>query len=105
MMTYPWDLYLMAGMYLLAGSMHFVFPKAYLRIMPRYLPQPRALVYLSGIAEIVLGVGLCFSNTKDYAIWGIILMLAIFLLVHINMLRGKKEAAGIPKWVLRFSKR
>lgn len=99
-MIYPWDLYLMASMYLLAGIMHFVYPKAYLRIMPRYLPNHKGLVFWSGIAEIVLGIALCFPLTKNWAIYGIILMLAIFLLVHFYMLSGKKASAGIPKWVL-----
>ena len=99
-MIYPWGLYLMAGMYALAGSLHFIYPQAYLRIMPKYLPAPKALVYWSGVAEIVLGTGLCFPETKNLAIYGIILMLAVFLIVHFNMLQGKKESAGIPKWIL-----
>ena len=90
----------MAGMYVLAGTLHFIFPKAYLRIMPRYLPAPKSLVLWSGVAEIILGLALCFPPTKNWAIWGIILMLATFLMVHFYMLKGKKEAAGIPKWIL-----
>lgn len=96
----PWHLYLMAAMYIFAGAMHFVKPKAYLRIMPRYLPNHDLLVALSGIAEIVLGIGLCFPATKDISIYGIILMLAVFLLVHFYMLSGEKASAGIPKWIL-----
>lgn len=99
-MGYPWHLYLMAGMYVVAGVMHFIFPKAYMRIMPRYLPNPKFLVYLSGIAEILLGIGLCFSETKDLSIYGIILMLLVFLWVHFYMLSSKKASAGIPKWFL-----
>ncbi len=68
--------------------------------MPRYLPNHKALVYLSGIAEILLGLALCFSETKNLAIYGIITMLAIFLLVHFYMISGEKASAGIPKWVL-----
>lgn len=90
----------MAAMYILAGIMHFIKPKAYLRIMPRYLPNPKALVFWSGVAEIVLGVALCFSLTKNVAIWGIIAMLAVFLLVHFYMLSGEKASAGVPKWIL-----
>ena len=71
-----------------------------MRIMPKYLPNHRSLVYLSGVAEIVLGIGFYFSETKDFAVYGIISMLAVFLLVHFYMLSGKKAAAGIPKWVL-----
>lgn len=96
----PWHLYLMAAMYIFAGLMHFVKPKAYLRIMPRYLPNPKFLVTLSGIAEVLLGIGLCFSATKELSLYGIILMLAVFLLVHFYMLSGEKASAGIPKWLL-----
>ncbi len=99
-MIYPWHLYLMAGMYVLAGCMHFVFPRAYLRIMPRYLPVHKSLVLWSGIAEIALGIALCFPTTKNWAIWGIIVMLIFFLTVHFYMLQGEKEAAGVPKWIL-----
>ena len=99
-MNYPWHLYLMAAIYILAGTLHFIKPKIYLRIMPRYLPFPKSLVFLSGLAEIVLGIGLCFKETKNFAIYMIILMLAIFLLVHFYMLSSDKAAAGFPKWAL-----
>ncbi len=99
-MTYPWHLYLMAAMYVFAGLFHFIKPKLYTRIMPRYLPNHLLLVYLSGIAEIALGVALCFPETKNLAIYGIILMLLIFLLVHFYMLSSEKAGAGLPQWIL-----
>jgi len=68
--------------------------------MPRYLPKHKLLVSLSGMAEILLGLGLCFPSTKNTAVTGIILMLTVFLLVHFYMLKGKKEGAGIAKWIL-----
>jgi uncharacterized membrane protein len=90
----------MAGMYILAGIFHFVKPKIYMRIMPQYLPNHRAMVYLSGVAEIALGIGLCFALTKTLAIYGIIVMLVVFLLVHFYMLSNEKAGAGVPTWVL-----
>lgn len=99
-MTFPWHLYLMAAVYIFAGIMHFIKPKAYLRIMPRYIPQPKLMVSLSGIAEILLGIGLCVPALKNLSIYGIIAMLIVFLLVHIYMLSGEKASAGIPKWIL-----
>lgn len=99
-MTNPWHIYLMALLYVVAGLMHFIKPKLYLRIMPRYLAYPKALVFLSGLAEIVLGVGLCFKVTKTYAIYGIVAMLLVFLMVHFYMLSSKKAGAGFPKWLL-----
>ncbi|MGB5646540.1 MAG: DoxX family protein [Muriicola sp.] len=99
-MNEVWHLYAMAAMYCVGGIFHFVKPKAYMRIMPNYLPNHRELVYASGVAEIVLGIGLCIPQLKNVAIIGIILMLAIFLLVHFYMLKGEKEGAGVPKWIL-----
>lgn len=99
-METPWHLYLMAFMYVIAGLVHFIKPRMYERIMPRYLPAHRLLVYLSGAAEIILGVGLLFEQTRTAAIYGIILMLIIFLLVHFYMLSSKKAGAGIPRWAL-----
>ena len=99
-MKFPWHLYLMAGMYIFAGLMHFVKPKAYMRIMPQYLPSHKLLVYLSGVAEILLGIGLCIPLLKNVSIYGIIVMLAVFLLVHFYMLSGEKASAGVPKWIL-----
>lgn len=99
-MTLPWHLYLMAGMYIFAGMMHFIKPKAYMRIMPRYIPNHRPLVYLSGLAEILLGIGLLFEQTRVIAIWGIITMLIVFFLVHFYMLSSDKAGMGLPKWLL-----
>ncbi|WP_081211395.1 DoxX family protein [Salegentibacter sediminis] len=99
-MNYPWHLYAMALMYILAGVLHFLKPKMYMRIMPRYLPKHKSLVYLSGFAEIILGLGLFFPATKDIAIYGLILMLILFFSVHFYMLSSTKAGAGIPKWAL-----
>jgi uncharacterized membrane protein len=99
-MNEPFGLYIMAAMYVLAGLIHFIKPKMYMRIMPNYLPNHKALVYLSGIAEIMLGIGLCFSVLKVVSIYGIITMLAVFLMVHFYMLSSEKASAGIPKWLL-----
>lgn len=99
-MTYPLHLYVMSAIYIVAGIMHFIKPKVYLRIMPRYLPFHKQLVFLSGIAEVALGIGLLFAPTRNIALYGIIAMLAVFLLVHFYMLSSEKAAAGFPKWVL-----
>ncbi len=95
-----WHLYIMAVMYAAAGVMHFIKPKIYMRVMPRYLPNHKLLVYLSGIAEIILGIALCFTVLKGFAIYGIIAMLIVFLLVHFYMLSGENASTGIPKWIL-----
>ena len=99
-MIYPWHLYLMAIVYFIAGLMHFIKPGIYIRIMPRYLPNHKLLVYLSGIFEILLGISICIPSLKNIAIYGIISMLLVFLLVHFYMLSNKKASSGIPNWIL-----
>ena len=95
-----WDLILMAAMYVFAGGMHFIKPKAYIKVMPNYIKPRRFLVLLSGCFEILLGIGLLFEETRHLAAIGIILMLIVFLIVHFNMLRGEKFSAGVPRWIL-----
>lgn len=99
-MNYPWHLYLMALIYVIAGIMHFVRPKMYMRILPGYLPGHKLLVIISGIAEIVTGIALCFSVTKNLAIYAIIAMLIFFLPAHFHMFFNKKASMDIAKWVL-----
>jgi uncharacterized membrane protein len=71
--------YLMGGIYVIAGIMHFVAPESYVQIVPPYLPAPMALVYLSGVAEAALGLGMFHSRTRPYAAWGLIaLLVAVF---------------------------
>jgi uncharacterized membrane protein len=65
--------------YIGAGVNHFVNPDFYLRIMPPYLNYHLPLVYISGVAEIVLGVMLLIPQFTRKAAWGIILLLiAVF---------------------------
>ena len=63
-----------------AGVMHFVTPDFYLAIMPDYLPWHLGLVYLSGVAEIVLGAAVFVPDPKwrGLAGWGLV---ALFVAV------------------------
>lgn len=73
------SLYLMAGLYVLAGINHFIMPNIYLKITPPWVPQPEKINGLVGLAEIVLGILLLFPETRSPAAWGIILLLiAVF---------------------------
>jgi uncharacterized membrane protein len=98
-------LYAMAAFYIAAGVNHFRSPDFYVAIMPPYLPWHLELVYLSGIAEIVCGVGLLIPRTRVLAAWATIaLLIAIFPAnIHVALndvpLAGRSEGAGIWNWV------
>ena len=69
---------LLGVLFIVAGSLHFLFPAPYLRIMPPYLPWPRFLVAFSGSCEMGLGVGM-FTRFSRWAAWGLIaLLIAVF---------------------------
>jgi len=54
-------------LFVVTGTLHFVTPKTYIAMMPRYLPAHRELVYASGVAEIAGGVGLMHPRTRVWA--------------------------------------
>ena len=69
----------MGAMYAVAGATHFLAPDSFARAVPPEFPRPRALVYLSGTAEVVLGIGLQFDRTRRASAWGIVaLLIAVF---------------------------
>jgi len=71
--------YLLAIFMIVAGTMHFLNTEFYLKIMPPYLPLPKELVLLSGVAEVLLGVLLLVPQTSRLAAWGIVaLLIAVF---------------------------
>lgn len=92
-------LYLMSFLYIIAGINHFIKPKFYLAIMPPYIPAHELMVLLSGIAEVVLGIGLLFPLTRALAAWGIILLLLAVLPANVYMITSEKFSK-IPTWIL-----
>ena len=71
--------YALCSRMMVAGILHFVMPKFYLKIMPKYLPKPYELVILSGIAEMICGLLLLFPVTQSFAAYATIaLLIAVF---------------------------
>ena len=83
----PLSLLVTAGLFAVAGVLHFVIPKFYLAIMPAWLPSPLLLVQLSGVFEIVGAVGLLLPSARTLAAVGLILLLMAVLPANVEMLR------------------
>jgi uncharacterized membrane protein len=84
------SLYLMAFFYAFAGIYHFVNPKFFLKIMPPYVPFHKEMVLISGMAELLLGIGLIFSKTQSIAVVGIILLLIAVFPANVYMAHAPK---------------
>ena len=83
-----------------AGVMHFVRPEGFEEIVPPALPQKKALVYLSGLAEIVGGIGLLFRKTRKAAGWGLVALLVAVFPANVYMAVSGRFAHLAPQWVL-----
>jgi uncharacterized membrane protein len=57
---------------IVAGVLHFVIPQYYMLIMPAYLPWHLALVLISGVFELGLGLALFVPRLRSLAGWGLI---------------------------------
>ncbi len=82
-----------------AGINHFRVPAAYLTIMPPYLPAPLLLVYLSGAAEIIGGLGVCYPPTRRAAGWGLLLLLLAVFPANIQAAQSGVPGADVPTWI------
>jgi uncharacterized membrane protein len=86
---------ILAIFFIVAGSLHFVIPHMYLKIVPPYLPAPLALVRISGAAEILGGIGLLLPSTRYAAAWGLVALLIAVLPANIYMATAHLNAPGI----------
>lgn len=62
-----------------AGVLHLLRPEMFVKIVPDWLPAPRALVLVSGVCEMAGGLGLLAPRTRKAAGWGLAaLFIAVF---------------------------
>lgn len=94
---------LAAAFFVGAGSLHFIRPEFYLKIMPPYIPWHLAMVRASGFFEIAGGIGLLVPQTRRTAAWGLVaLLIAVFpanLYMATNPIEaGAASIAPILRW-------
>jgi len=89
-------LYLMGPLYVVAGVLHFVVPELYVQIVPPVLPAALALVYLSGLAEVAVGVGLLIPRTRRYAAWATVALLVAIFPANVYMATSGVVVEGMP---------
>jgi len=89
-------LYVMGPAYIVAGILHFVVPELYVQIVPPTLPFRLELVYLSGIAEVLVGVGVLVPRTRRIAAWGTVALLVAIFPANIYMATQGVVIEGAP---------
>ena len=58
-----------AAMLVGVGLTHFVAPRFFERIVPRWFPRPRAAVLWSGVAEVTSGALIALPRTRRLGAW------------------------------------
>ena len=61
----------LAFAYAVVGVVHLKSPEGFLPIMPDWVPQPRAVVLATGVAEIAGAIGLMIPQLRRWAGWGL----------------------------------
>jgi uncharacterized membrane protein len=86
----------------LAGLNHFRVPDVYVAMMPEALPWPLELVYISGVFEVLGGLGLILPRTRRAAGWGLIALLIAVFPANINMAVNQLPLGDqvVPAWAL-----
>ncbi len=85
--------------FLLGGIAHFVFTEAEMRIVPPYVPCPRAVVLVSGVFELLGAAGLLWRPTRRFAGLGLFALTILVTPAHLYMLQ-RPELFDVPYWAL-----
>jgi uncharacterized membrane protein len=92
---------LLAAFFIGSGVNHFVMPRAYQQIMPpRLRGEAKRLVEVSGVAEVLGGVGVLLPSTRRPAGVGLIALLAAVFPANLYMASEPERFQRIPRWAL-----
>ncbi len=81
--------WLLAATVVGSGTLHFIRPEVFIKIVPDWLPAPRALVLVSGFFEILGGLGLLLPRTRRVAGWGLMALFAAVFPANVTMATHK----------------
>jgi uncharacterized membrane protein len=85
--------------FFLGGIAHFVATRLEMSIVPPSLPDPRALVLVSGACELLGAFGLLFAATRRWAGAGLFALTIAVTPANVYMLQHA-ERFDVPYWLL-----
>jgi uncharacterized membrane protein len=85
--------------FFIGGIAHFALTDAEIRLVPDYIPWPRAAVLVSGVLELIGAAGLLHPATRRLAGWLLFAVTLGVTPVHIDMLQHA-DRWPVPYWLL-----
>lgn len=86
--------------FFIGGIAHFVATETEMKIVPLYIPWPRAAVLVSGVFELLGAAGLWLRPTRRAAGIGLFLLTIAVTPCHVYMLQRPELYPSIPLWAL-----
>ena len=86
---------LYGGAFVWVGLAHFVKPHIFVEIVPPYLPFGLFLVYLTGVMEVIGGLGVIFPQTRMVAGRFLALFLIVVYLANLHMWMNNVPFNGV----------
>ncbi|HMJ13824.1 MAG TPA: hypothetical protein VK524_20545 [Polyangiaceae bacterium] len=78
------------------GLLHFVADDLFAQIVPPFFPARYALVWISGIIEVALGIGILFARTRRRAGFGLVALYIAVFPANIYMAVSDLHIHGLP---------
>jgi uncharacterized membrane protein len=92
---------LLAAFFLASGVNHFVSPRFYRAIVPPPLRDDAKLVVdVSGVAEVLGGLGVLLPRTRRAAGAGLVALLVAVFPANVYMAREPERFRRFPRWAL-----
>lgn len=91
----------LGAFFLAAGANHFISPRYYRAIVPPRLEHgAERIVAISGVAEILGGLGVFLPGTRRAAGAGLIALLAAVFPANLYMAQEPERFKQVPRWAL-----
>ena len=86
--------------FFIGGIAHFAALETEMRIVPPYIPWPRAAVLVSGVFELLGAAGILWKPTRRAAGIGLFLLTLAVTPANVYMLQEPGLFPSIPYWAL-----
>jgi len=89
---------LLAALFLFAGTIHLRDPEVFLPVMPPWIPLHIVCIQISGVFELLGGIGLLIPSHRIQFLagWGLALLLVAVFPANIYMAMAQIQIHGFP---------